>query len=48
MTTSANNLAAEPKIYFDPTYSSVPDAMKEVDQLARVPCEVEPRDRAFR
>ena len=32
MTTSANTLVAEPKIYFDPTYSSVPDAMKQVDQ----------------
>ena len=32
MTTSANTLVAEPKIYFDPTYSSVPDQMKQVDQ----------------
>lgn len=32
MTTPANILAAEPKIYFDVTYSHVPDAMKQANQ----------------
>ena len=32
MSTPPNILVAEPKIYFDPSYSHVPDAMKKVDQ----------------
>jgi hypothetical protein len=32
VSTPANILVAEPRIYFDPSYSSVPDAMKQVDQ----------------
>jgi putative DNA primase/helicase len=32
VTTPANILVAEPKIYVDPTYSHVPEAMKQVDR----------------